>query len=391
MSKTWHPETIAIRGGRQISDFSEHTQAMYMTSSFTYPTAEDASRLFVGEQAGYTYSRTSNPTIAAFEERMAQLEGAERGLATSSGMAAIHATLISLLQQGDHLLSSHSLFGSTSSVVNNMLPRYGIEVTCVSPVDLAAWEAAIQPNTKVLFLETPSNPLGEVADIKALAVLAHQHGAVLIVDNCFCTPAVQQPIKLGADISLASATKGIDGHGRAIGGIVCGSNALIEQVWNHVKTAGEIISPFNAWLLSSGLETLFVRLERECANAMALAQWLEQHPKVEKVYYGGLESHPQHELAKQQQRMFGVVVAFEVKGARKEAWHVVDSVQLFSRTGNLGDVKSTITHPYTTTHCRVSEEGKAAAGITEGLLRLSIGLENVADLQADLEQALAGI
>lgn len=391
MSKSWHPETIAIRGGRQISDFSEHSQAVFMSSSFTYPTAEDASRLFVGEQEGFTYSRTSNPTIAAFEQRMAQLEGADRAVATSSGMAAIHATLISLLKSGDHLLSSHSLFGSTSSVVNNMLPRYGIEVTCVNPVDLSAWEAAIQDNTKALFLETPSNPLGEVADIRALADLAHKHGAVLIVDNCFCTPAVQQPIALGADISLASATKGIDGHGRAIGGIVCGSDALIEQVWNHVKTAGEIISPFNAWLLSSGLETLFVRLERECSNALTLARWLENHPKVEKVYYGGLESHPQHELAKQQQRMFGVVVAFEIKGARKEAWHVVDSVELFSRTGNLGDVKSTITHPYTTTHCRVSEEGKAAAGIKEGLLRLSVGLENVADLQADLEQALASM
>lgn len=391
MSKTWHPETIAIRGGRQISDFNEHSQAVFMSSSFTYPTAADASRMFVGEQAGFTYSRTANPTVVAFEERMAQLEGAERGLATASGMAAVYATLVSLMQQGDHMVSSHSLFGSTSSVVNAMLPRYGISVTSVSLIDLDAWKQAIQPNTKVLFLETPSNPLGEVADITALAQLAHQHGAILVVDNCFCTPAVQQPIKLGADISLASATKGIDGHGRAIGGIVCGSHALIEQIWNHVKTAGEVMSPFNAWLLSAGLETLFVRLERECANALALAKWLEQHPKVTKVYYGGLESHPQHELAKQQQRMFGVVVAFEVQGARQQAWHVVDNVQLFSRTGNLGDVKSTITHPYTTTHCRVSEEGKAAAGITEALLRLSIGLENLQDLQDDLNQALAGI
>ena len=386
-------ETLQLHVGQEQADPATDARAVpiYQTTSYVFRNSQHAADRFGLADAGNIYGRLTNSTQDVFEKRIAALEGGVAALATASGAAAITYTIQALAQAGDHIVAQKTIYGGSYNLLAHTLTQFGVNTTFVDAHDLAQVEAAIQPNTKVLFLETPSNPLGEVADIKALAALAHKHGAVLIVDNCFCTPAVQQPIKLGADISLASATKGIDGHGRAIGGIVCGSNALIEQVWNHVKTAGEIISPFNAWLLSSGLETLFVRLERECANAMALAQWLEQHPKVEKVYYGGLESHPQHELAKQQQRMFGVVVAFEVKGARKEAWHVVDSVQLFSRTGNLGDVKSTITHPYTTTHCRVSEEGKAAAGITEGLLRLSIGLENVADLQADLEQALAGI
>ncbi len=388
MSEKWQPETQAIRGGRETSDYNEHSQALFMTSSFTYETAQDAEQLFLGIEDGFTYSRTANPTVRAFEQRMALLEGAQKGLATASGMAAIQAVMLTFLKSGDHVVASRSLFGSTMGLITGILTRYGISVSLVDLSDAKAWQDAIQDNTRMFFLETPSNPLGEIADIVALAAIAHKQDILLVVDNCFCSPAVQKPLALGADISLSSATKGIDGHGRALGGIICASEVLINEIHAHVRTSGEVLSPFNAWMLLSGLDTLYVRVEKECANALALAKWLEAHPKVAKVYYGGLESHPQHELAKSQQSAFGVVVAFEVKGDKKAAWKVVDSVALFSRTGNLGDVKSTITHPYTTTHCKISEQGKKEAGIEPNLLRLSIGLEHIDDLKQDLNQAL---
>ncbi len=391
MSEQWQPETLAIRGGREISDYQEHTQALFMTSSFTYQTAEEAEQLFSGAQDGFTYSRTANPTVRAFEQRMALLENAEKGLATSSGMAAIQAVLLTFLKSGDHVVASRSLFGSTMGLMNHILTRYGIEISFVELSDEQAWTKAIRANTKVFFLETPSNPLGEIADINALSLLAKAHQILLIVDNCFCSPAIQQPIALGADLSVSSATKLIDGHGRALGGIICGSAALIDEVHTHVRTSGEVLSPFNAWLLLSGLDTLFVRTEKECSNALELAKWLEGHALVSKVYYGGLASHPQHQLATKQQSAYGAVLAFEVNGGQKEAWKVIDSVNLFSRTGNLGDVKSTITHPYTTTHGKVSVADKKEANILPNLLRLSIGLEHIDDLKKDLDQALSQI
>ncbi len=384
----WHPETLAVRSGRETSEYGEHSQSLFLSSSFTFDSAAQAEALFAGTQDGFTYSRTANPTVRAFEQRLAALEGAERAIATASGMAAIQATLLTFLQQGDHLVCSRSLFGSTMGLIGGMLPRYGIDVTFVDPTDTAAWQAACHSHTKMLFTESPSNPLGEVADIAALSKIAQAQQALLVVDNCFCSPALQQPLRLGADLSVASATKAIDGQGRVLGGVVCGSDALMEQVYLHVRTAGQIMSPFNAWVLLSGLETLFIRMEKQCAQALALAQWLQTHPQVQRVYYPGLPEHPQHALIARQQSAFGTVVAFEVKGGQTEAWRVLDAVQLFSKTANLGDVKSTITHPYTTTHGRLSADAKAQAGIAPSLLRLSIGLEYGADLQADLDAAL---
>lgn len=390
MTLPLHPETLAIRGARSDSGYGEHSQAVHLTSSFTYETAEDARALFLGEMEGHTYSRTSNPTVSAFAARMAQLERAESGLATASGMAAIQATFLTFLKAGDHLIASKSLFGSTTGLVNT-LPDYGIEITLVAPTDLSAWQSAVRANTKMLFVETPSNPLGEIADIAALAEIAHRAGALLAVDNCFCSPALQQPITLGADLSIQSATKAIDGQGRVIGGAVCGRAELIEPLFKHVRTAGQVMSPFNAWVLMSGLETLYVRMEKQCANALTLAQWLQSLPQVEKVYYSGLPNHPQFALVQKQQSAGGIVVTFAVTGGQKKAWQVVDALQLFSRTGNFGDVKSTVTHPFTTTHARVEADEKRAAGITPNLLRLSVGLEHIEDLKADLTQALAKI
>ncbi|MDO5686175.1 MAG: O-succinylhomoserine sulfhydrylase [Neisseria sp.] len=387
MTSPLHPETLAIRGARAGSGYGEHSQALFLTSSFTYDTAEEARALFLGETEGFTYTRTANPTVSAFAARMAQLEKAESGVATASGMAAIQATLMALLQAGDHVVTSKSLFGTTIGLLNT-LPAYGIEVTFVAQTDVSAWQAAMRPNTKMLLLETPSNPLGEIADIVALAQMAHAAGALLAVDNCFCSPALQQPIALGADLSIQSATKAIDGQGRVMGGAVCGSAALIEIIFKHVRTAGQIMSPFNAWVLLSGLETLYVRMEKQCANALILAQWLQTCPQVEAVYYPGLPEHPQAELVRQQQSAGGIVVTFAVKGGQAEAWQVVDALNIFSRTGNLGDVKSTVTHPFTTTHARVEPAEKIATGITPNLLRLSIGLEHIDDLRADLQQAL---
>lgn len=344
--------------------------------------------MFLGEIDGYTYSRFTNPTVAAFQHRLAQMEGGERAIATATGMAAIQAIMMTLLQAGDHIVSSQSLFGSTTNLFANQLAKFAVATDFVDARDLSAWREALRPNTKLLFLETPSNPLTEVADIAAIADIAHAHGALLVVDNSFCSPALQQPLKLGADLVMHSATKFIDGHGRVMGGAVVGSDKLVEQVYLHVRAAGPSLAPFNAWTLLSGLETLHLRMEKHSANALELARWLEAQPNVERVYYPGLESHPQHELALRQQKSGGAVVSFVVKGGRKAAWKVVDAVRVISRTANLGDVKTTLTHPASTTHARVTQEARERAGIVEGLLRVSVGLENVRDLQQDLLRGL---
>jgi len=387
-AKKLHPQTLAIRGSKTQTQFKEHHQALFLTSSFMFDSAEQCADVFAKRQAGYTYSRTNNPTVAAFQQRVAIMEGAEAGMATATGMSAIQAALLTFLSAGDHLISSRSLFGTTAGLIGT-LPRFGIEVTLVSQTDANEWRKAIRPNTKMFFLETPSNPLGEVADIEALAQIAHEINALLVVDNCFCSPAVQQPLRLGADLSVQSGTKSIDGQGRVLGGIVCGKQDLITQVGMYVNTMGLSLSPFNAWMLLSGMETLILRTDAAAASALKIAQWLQQQPQVGKVYYSGLPENPQAALVKKQQSTGGTVLAFEVKGDTAAAWKVVDKVNIFSKTANFGDVRSTIAHPWTTTHGRMSPEDKLAAGITEGLLRLSIGLEYVDDLIDDLKQALA--
>ncbi|MDC7718302.1 O-succinylhomoserine sulfhydrylase [Vogesella sp. DC21W] len=383
-----HPETLAIRAGRETSEYREHSQSLQLTSSFTFDSAAQAAAMFLGEIDGFTYSRFTNPTVSAFQQRLAAMEGAERAVATSTGMAAIQATMLTLLKSGDHIVSSRSLFGSTINLFNGVLAKFGVETSYVDAANLDAWRAAIKPNTKVFFLETPSNPLTDLADIAAVAAIAHEAGALLVVDNCFCSPALQQPIKLGADLVVHSATKYLDGHGRVMGGAVVGSDKLVEQVYLHVRTAGPSLAPFNAWVLLSGLETLHLRMEKHSANALALAQWLQQQPAVEKVFYPGLPDHPHYALAQRQQKSGGAVLSFQVKGGREAAWKVVDAIQLISRTANLGDVKTTLTHPASTTHARITPEARANAGITEGLLRVAVGLEHIEDLKADLLRGL---
>ncbi|MDC7699981.1 O-succinylhomoserine sulfhydrylase [Vogesella indigofera] len=383
-----HPETLAIRAGRETSEYREHSQSLHLTSSFTFDTAAQAAAMFMGEIEGYTYSRFTNPTVSAFQQRLAAMEGGERAIATASGMAAIQATMLTLLKAGDHVVSSQSLFGSTINLFNGILGKFNIETSYVDASDPEAWRAAVKPNTKLFFLETPSNPLTELADIAAVADIAHEAGALLVVDNCFCSPALQQPLQLGADLVVHSATKYLDGHGRVLGGAVVGNDKLIEQIYLHVRTAGPTLAAFNAWVLLSGLETLHLRMEKHSANALQLARWLEQQPSVARVFYPGLESHPQFALAQKQQRSGGAVVSFEVKGGREAAWRVVDAVQVISRTANLGDVKTTLTHPASTTHARITPEARARAGISEGLLRVAVGLEHVDDLQADLARGL---
>lgn len=386
-----HPETIAIRGAKEQTPFNEHNSALFLTSSFMFENAETGASLFAGTTQGYTYTRTNNPNVAAFQARVAQLEQGEAGLATSTGMAAINAIFLALLKAGDHLVASKSLFGTTIGLLNNILPRFGIEVTLVSQTDITEWQAAIRPNTRMLFVETPSNPLNELADITKLAEIAHNNQALLVVDNSFLSPALQQPLRLGADLSVQSATKAIDGQGRVMGGVICGSAALINEVFLHVRTTGEVLSPFNAWILLSGLETLYIRMEKQCANALEVAQFLSTQPQVVTVHYTGLANHPQKSLVQKQQQGGGIVVAFEVKGGETAAWQVIDTLTLFSKTGNLGDVKSTVTHPWTTTHSRMPPEAKLEAGIQPGLIRLSVGLEHAADLKADLVNALSKI
>ncbi|UCV07159.1 O-succinylhomoserine sulfhydrylase [Dechloromonas denitrificans] len=385
----YRPETLAVRAGQERSQFGEHSEALYLTSSFVFNSAAHAARRFSGEEEGNVYARFSNPTVTMFEERLAALEGAEDCVATASGMSAIMALCLAHLKQGDHIVASNSLFGATVQLFNNILSRTGITTTFVAHTDPAAWEAAIRPETKLFFLETPSNPLTEIADIRALAAIAHGKGILVAVDNCFCTPILQRPLELGADLVVHSATKFLDGQGRVLGGAVCGAKKLTEEVFKYLRTAGPTLSAFNAWVLLKGLETLKIRIDAQAANALRLANWLEAHSKVARVFYPGLPSHPQYELAKAQQKSGGAIVSFEVKGAREQAWQVVDNCKLLSITANLGDTKTTITHPASTTHGRISPEARAAAGISEGLLRIAVGLEAVEDLQADLERGLS--
>ena len=382
-------ETLAIRAGIHRSQFNEHSEALFLTSSFVFDNAAQAAARFAGDESGMVYSRYTNPTVEAMQERLAALEGAQCCVATASGMSAILATVLGLLRSGDHIVASRSLFGATVQLFNNWLPRFGIQVSFVGGPQPAAWTHALRPNTRMLFLETPSNPLTEIYDIAALSDVAHRANAWLVVDNCFCTPALQRPFELGADIVIHSATKYLDGQGRVLGGAVLGARALIQDpLTTFLRNAGPTLSPFNAWVILKGLETLKLRMDAHCAGALTLARWLEQHPRVTRVYYPGLSSHPQHELASRQQTSGGGVVSFIVKGGREAAWRVVDGTSMISITANLGDAKTTITHPASTTHGRMSPEAKAAAGIEEGLLRVAVGLESVRDIQADLERGL---
>ena len=389
MSEHYHLETLAVRAGTLTTEFGENSEALFLNSSFRFKNAAQAAARFGGTEPGNIYSRFTNPTVTMFQDKLAALEGAEQCVATSSGMAAILACVMGICSTGDHVVASRSIFGTTVQLFSNILKRWGLEVTLVSLTDTAAWQAAVQPNTKLFFAETPSNPLTEVGDIAKLAEIAHAAGALLAVDNCFCTPALQQPLKLGADIVIHSATKYIDGQGRVLGGAVLGKKAVMEPVYGYLRTAGVTMSAFNAWVFVKGLETLQVRMEAHAARALALAQWLEQQPRVARVYYPGLASHPQHALAQQQQRLGGGIVSFEVKSragqtAQEAAWELIDATRLISITANLGDAKSTITHPATTTHSRVSPEARAEAGIKDSLVRIAVGLEHVEDLKADL-------
>jgi O-succinylhomoserine sulfhydrylase len=385
----WGLATRGVRVGHLRSPEGEHAEPIFATSSFVFSSAAEAAARFSGDQAGNIYSRFTNPTVRNFEQRLASMEGGEACVATASGMSAILATCMGLLQQGDHLLSSRSIFGSTTVLFDKYLARFGIETSYVDLEDLAAWEAAIKPNTRLLFVETPSNPLTNLVDIKALADLAHAQDCLLAVDNCFCTPALQQPLSLGADIVIHSATKYIDGQGRAMGGAVVGKQQLVgEEVFGVLRTAGPTMSAFNAWIFLKGLETLKLRMQAHSQAAQVLAEWLEQQPAVERVYYPGLTSHPQHDLAQQQQNAPGGVVSFEVKGSQQAAWQVIDATQMLSITANLGDAKTTITHPATTTHGRLSDEQSQQAGIQQNLIRVAVGLEDIQDIQTDLARGL---
>ncbi len=383
-------DTLALRAGIHRSQFGEHSEAMYLTSSFVFENAAQAAARFTGGAEGNIYSRFTNPTVSAFQERLAALEGAEACVATASGMSAILAMAMAMLKAGDHVICSASVFGSTVQLFSNILGKFGVETSFVAGASVAAWEGALRPNTKLLFVETPSNPLTEIADIAALAAVARHAGALLAVDNCFCTPALQRPLQLGADLVIHSATKYLDGQGRVLGGAVAGPRGpVMDGVYGFLRTAGPSLSPFNAWVLLKGLETLRIRMDAQSQAALQLAQWLERRPGIERVYYPGLPSHPQYDLAKKQQRLGGAVVSFEVKGGREAAWRVVDATRMISITANLGDTKTTITHPATTTHGRISAEARKAAGIGEGLLRVAVGLEALSDIQTDLERGLS--
>lgn len=384
-------DTLAVRAGQVRTMEGEHAEPIFLTSSYVFDSAESAAARFDGSEPGNVYSRYTNPTVRTFEERIAALEGADAAVATSSGMAAILSTCMALLKSGDHILCSRSVFGTTNVMFNKYLGKFGIETTFVSATNAADWKAAIRPNTKLLFLETPSNPLSEIVDIAAMAELAHQHGAWLVVDNVFCTPALQKPLALGADLVVHSATKYLDGQGRCLGGVVVGQKALVDDVLAFIRSAGPTMSPFNAWVFLKGLETLRLRMEAHSANALVLAQWLAQQGKIEKVFYSGLPDHPGHELAKRQQRAFGGVMAFRVRGDKAAAWRFINATRLVSITANLGDAKTTIVHPATTTHGRLSQEDRDTAGITDNLIRVAVGLEDIGDLKADMQRGLSAV
>lgn len=378
-------ETLAIRAGHNRTQEDEHSIPIFTTSSYVFKSAQEAALRFTGQQPGNIYSRFTNPTVNAFQQRLALMENGERCLAFASGMAAIMAVGMGLLKAGDHAVVSRSVFGNTVLMFQNYFGKFGVATDFVDLTDLSAWETAIKPNTRFLFLETPSNPLIEIADITKIAEIAHRYDCLLVVDNCFCTPALQKPLDMGADIIVHSATKYIDGHGRCVGGAIVASNEIIEKsIYPYLRTGGATMSPFNAWVFLSGLETLSIRMKAHCDNAFELAKWLEQLESVEKVHYPGLAHHAQHELAKQQQKHFGGIVSFELKGGQEKAWSLIDSTQLISITANLGDVKSTITHPATTTHGRLTPEARQAAGIRDSLVRISVGLENIEDIKNDL-------
>jgi O-succinylhomoserine sulfhydrylase len=377
--------TNAVRGGHERTNENEHSEPIFTTSSFVFSSAAEAAARFSGEETGNIYSRFTNPTVRIFEQRLASLEDAECCVATASGMSAITATILGLLKTGDHIVSSRSIFGTTTVLLTNIIARLGIDTTFVDLPDLGAWENAIRPETKLLFLETPSNPLGELVDITALSEIAHRHGCLLAVDNCLCTPALQKPLDLGADIVIHSATKYIDGQGRCMGGAVCGTNDVVgDGVFGFLRSAGPTMSAFNAWVFLKGLETLKLRMMAHSAAALELAEWLEQQPEVKRVYYPGLQSHPQHALAKTQQSGFGGVVSFELNGGKDESWRLIDSTRLLSITANLGDAKTTITHPATTTHGRLTPEQRNEAGISDSLIRVAVGLEEIDDIKDDL-------
>ncbi|MGV6816445.1 MAG: O-succinylhomoserine sulfhydrylase [Thiotrichales bacterium] len=382
-------ETLAIRAGQIRTGEGEHSEPIFTTSSYVFKSAQEAAQRFSGETPGNIYSRFTNPTVRTFEQRLAALEGGDSCVATASGMAAILSTCLGLLQAGDQVLCSRSVFGSTVKLFEGYLRKFGIDTVYLDPTDEAQWSAAITPKTKMLFVETPSNPVMELADISALAGIAHQADAILVVDNCFCTPALQQPLALGADIVVHSATKYLDGQGRCIGGAVVGDSKLVgEDVLGVIRTAGPSMSPFNAWVFLKGLETLSLRMEAHSRNALALAQWLEAQPTVQRVNFPGLPSHPQHELASRQQSDFGGIVSFEVAD-QAAAWRIIDSTEMLSITANLGDTKTTITHPASTTHSRLSDAERQAAGISDGLIRVAVGLESLHDIQTDLARGFS--
>jgi O-succinylhomoserine sulfhydrylase len=391
MSDEYRLDTLAVRAGTERSAFGEHSEALYLTSSFVFKSAAQAAARFANREPGNIYSRFTNPTVSMLEQRLAALEGAECCIATASGMSAILACAMGLLKSGDHIVCSAGVFGATVQLFGTLLKRFGVETAFVSGSDPAAWQRAAQANTRLLFLETPSNPTMEIYDIEALARIAKKAGALLAVDNVFCTPALQRPLELGADIVIHSATKYLDGQGRVLGGAVLGRRETVyEGVFGFLRTAGPTLSPFNAWVILKGLETLKIRIEAQSTSALKLARWLEQQPRIERVYYPGLPSHPQHELAKRQQKGFGAIVSFDVQGGKDAAWRVVDATRLVSITANLGDTRTTITHPASTTHGRISQEARNAAGIGDGLLRVAVGLEDVEDIKADLARGLKG-
>ena len=384
-------DTLAIRAGISRTHEGEHAEPIFATSSFVFGSAEEAAARFGGEESGNVYSRYTNPTVRTFEQRIAALEGGEAAVGTASGMAAILATAMALLKSGDHVVCSRDVFGTTTNLFSKYLVKFGVEVDFVPLLDAVAWQSAIRPETVMLFMETPSNPLCEVADLEAMSALARANDCLLVVDNCFCTPALQRPLSLGADIVVHSATKYLDGQGRCVGGAVVGSAKHMTEVENFLRTCGPTMSAFNAWVFLKGLETLRLRMDAHSKAALELAQWLSEQSAVEKVYYSGLESHPGHRLAKKQQRGFGGVLSFQVKGGQEQAWRVIDGTQIMSLTANLGDTKTTIVHPATTTHGRLTDEQRSQAGIERNLIRASVGLEDIEDLKSDLQRGFAAL
>ena len=393
-----HRDTLAVREAVARSHFGENSEALFLTIGYVQPSAEAAARRFAGDEEGFTYGRYGNPTVASFEQRLAALEGAEACISTASGMSAILMMCMGLLKSGDHVICSHSMFGSTIKLIGSDLAKFGVESTFVSQTDANAWRAAVRPNTRLLFAETPTNPLTDVCDIKALADIAHNAGALLCVDNCFATPALQRPMALGADIVMHSGTKYLDGQGRVMAGALCASEALVTKTFLPVlKSAGMTLAPFNAWVVLKGLETLDIRMQAQSDRALKLAQWLQDHPAVSRVHYPGLSSHPQHELAMaQQSNCGGAVLSFEVKAsdadqARARAFHVLDSLQVLSLSTNLGDTKTLVAHPASTSHGRLTEDQRKAAGVVQGLIRVAVGLEHLSDIQADLDTGLSSL